>query len=101
MSLTLRTPDDITRLFTALGDSLTHESGGYGSLSDIDELALSSLDEADTKGIALSLAIALAAGWVAINGYERNQSMGWGLTWAGLGYFFPLSSVIYTALKQN
>lgn len=101
MSLTLRTPDDITRLFSALGDNLTHEDGGYGTLSDIDEMSLSSLEEGDSgRGVAVSIAVALAAGWVGICAYNRNrQSMGWGLTWAGLGYFFPIPAVIYTAVK--
>ena len=101
MSLTLRTPDDITRLFSALGDNLTHEDGGYGTLSDIDAMTLSATEADSGRGVALSIAIAVAAGWVGIRGYNRNyQSMGWGLAWAGLGYVFPIPAVIYTAVKS-
>ena len=101
--LTLRTPDDVRRLFSALGDvPLTHESG-HLSVADVDQMALAGDlgDEVDMAVLGVSLIVAMASGWAAIKGYQRNQgSMGWGLTWAGLGFMFPLPAVAYTAYKS-
>lgn len=100
MPLALRTPDDVKRLFSALGDPLTHESGGF-SLASLDETGLNELGEGDSRALLLNLAVAAAVGWSAINAYERNaRSIGWGLTWAGVSYFFPISSVIYTGVRN-
>ncbi len=100
-NLTLRTPDDVRRLFSALGDDLTHESGGL-SVSDIDQMSLEAMEEVDPTGLALTLVVALLSGFIAIRGYERNsESMGWGLTWAGLGFMFPVPSLLYTSLNRS
>jgi hypothetical protein len=100
-SMSLRTPDDVRRLFSALGDDLTHEDGAL-SIAQIDEMALSDFEEpVDGSSLGLTLLVAVATGWAAIKGYERNdESMGWGLTWASLGYLFPIPAVIYSAVKN-
>jgi hypothetical protein len=104
VQLSLRTPEDVKRLFSALGDvPLTHESGGL-SVAQVDELSLSGalegFGELDT-GFVLSLLVAAAAGYSAIKGYERNQgSLSWGLSWGVLGWAFPLPSVVYAAAKS-
>jgi hypothetical protein len=100
--LALRTPDDVRRLFSALGDDLTHETGAL-SVADIDQLSLSGdLDMGvATEGLGLTLLVAMLTAWVAIKGYERNQhQMGWGLGWGALGFMFPLPSAIYSAVKE-
>ena len=101
--LRLRTPEDVRRLFSALGDDLTHESGGL-SVSQLDQMSLESLetlDEVNMTGLTLSLAVAVATSWVAIKAYERNSgSMPWGLAWGGLGLLFPAPAVLYTALNR-
>jgi hypothetical protein len=102
--LSVRTPDDVKRLFSALGGvALTHESGGL-SVAQVDELSLSGsmggFGELD-MGFVLSLLVAAAAGYSAIRGYERNQgSMPWGLGWGLLGWAFPVPSVVYSAVKN-
>lgn len=98
MPLQLRSPDDVKRLFSALGELAPDLSAV--SLSDVDALALSgsggggSLDEIDTSSFALSLLVALSIGWVAIRGYERNgRSVPWGLAWGAFGYLLPIPAV--------
>ncbi len=98
-NLKLRTPDDVRRLFSALGDDLTHESGGL-SVSEIDQMSLEAMEEVDPTGLVLTLLVAVLSGFVAIRGYERNgESMGWGLTWAGLGFMFPLPTLLYSSIR--
>jgi hypothetical protein len=100
--LALRTPDDVRRLFSALGDDLTHETGAL-SVADIDQLSLSGdLDMGiATEGLGLTVLVAVLTAWVAIQGYERNeQQMGWGLAWGALGFLFPLPSAVYAAVKE-
>jgi hypothetical protein len=99
--LALRTPDDVRRLFSALGDDLTHETGAL-SVAEIDELALSGdLEEINVAGLGITLLVAVATSWVAIKGYERNHhAMGWGVTWGALGFLFPLPAMIYSAVKE-
>ncbi|MEE8615518.1 MAG: hypothetical protein V3T11_09950 [Roseateles sp.] len=100
----LRTPDDVRRLFSALGDELTHETGAL-SVTDIDNMALNgvgldALDEVDATGLGITVLVAMAAGWSAIKAYERNQhQMQWGLAWGVLGGLFPLPAVVYSAVK--
>jgi hypothetical protein len=96
MALQLRSPDDVKRLFSALGDVPTPDMGL--TVSDVDTLALyggteSSLDAIDPNSFLLSILVALTTGWVAIRGYERNRSMAWGLTWAAFGYLLPLPAI--------
>lgn len=98
----LRTPDDVRRLFSALGDvPFTHESGGL-SVAQLDELALSqAVEEIDWSSIGVSLAVAAAAAFSAIKSFERNQgSMPWGVGWGLLGWMFPVPSVAYAAYKS-
>lgn len=101
----LRTPDDVRRLFSALGEDLTHESAGL-SVSQLDQMSLEaaeplSLDEINVTGLSLSLLVAVATSWVAIKGFQRNRgSLGWGLAWGGFGLLFPAPAVVYTALKR-
>lgn len=100
-NLTLRTPDDVRRLFSALGDDLTHERGAL-SVSDVDQMSLEAMEEVDPTGLILTLAVAVLSGFIAIRGYERNdESMGWGMTWASLGFMFPVPSLIYTSLQRS
>jgi hypothetical protein len=93
VALQLRSPDDVKRLFSAIG-------GGYGlsdlTLAEVDTLALhkgADLSEIDVPILALSLAVALVTGWVAIRGFDRNHSMSWGLAWAGFGFLYPLPAI--------
>lgn len=101
MAYKLRTPDDVKRLFSALGDEMQHETL---SIAMVDEMALSAapgMEEGALSALALSVAVAIAAGWSAIQGYQRNAgSMPWGLTWAALGFLFPVPAVVYSAVKQ-
>jgi hypothetical protein len=101
--LRLRTPEDVRRLFSALGDDLDHESGGL-SVSQLDQMSLGGMDaleEVDLTGLGLSLMVAVATSWVAINAFQRNEgSMGWGLTWGGLSLMFPVPAVLYTAFNR-
>jgi hypothetical protein len=100
-ALKLRTADDVKRLFSALGDDLTHESGAL-SVAEIDQLALAGTPEIDWTGVGVSILVTLAAGYSAVQGYRRSQgSMGWGLTWAVLGYLFPAPAVVYSAVKAG
>lgn len=100
-NLQLRTPDDVRRLFSALGDDLTHESGGL-SVSEIDQMSLEAMEEVDPTGLFLTLLVATLSGFTAIRGYERNnESMGWGLAWAGIGFLFPLPSLAYAAIRKG
>ncbi len=101
-TFSLRTPDDVKRLFSALGDvPLTHETGAL-SVAQLDELALSQSDEPIEWGsVGLSLFVALAAGFSAIKGFERNNAdLQWGLGWGLLGWLFPVPSVVYAAYKS-
>lgn len=94
MALQLRSPDDVKRLFSAL--SGLEASNEDLTLADVDSLALqgsSALSEVDSSSVALSLLVAMATGWVAIRGYERNKSVSWGLAWAGFGYLWPLPAI--------
>ena len=99
-ALKLRTADDVKRLFSALGDDMTHEDAL--SISDVDQLALAEMPEVDWTGVGISLLVTLAAGYSAVMGYRRNNgSMGWGLTWAIMGYLFPTPAVVYSAVKAG
>ena len=98
--IALRTPEDVRRLFSALGDDMEHESGNL-SLSDMEQLALAQAEEPgiDWSGVGVTIAVVIAAGWTAIKGYERNnESLPWGLSWGVLGYLFPIPAVIYSAV---
>jgi hypothetical protein len=95
MPLQLRSPDDVKRLFSALGDQLSSGDTAL-TLSDVDALALSgtTLGEGEGTSFALSLLVALSIGWVAIRGYERNnRSIPWGLAWGAFGYLLPIPAV--------
>jgi len=96
----LRTPDDVRRLFSALGDEMTHEAL---SVADVDTMALEQPeDDGFVTTLTLSLLVALAAGFSAVRGYQRNAgSMPWGLTWGALGYLFPVPAVVYSAVVQR
>ncbi len=101
----LRPATDIKRLFSALGESPFDETT---DLVRIDEQALvvdaplASLEDLDIGVASISLSIALVAGWVAIKGYERNgQSLGWGLTWAALGWLMPVPALVVSAVKSD
>jgi hypothetical protein len=99
-ALKLRTPDDVKRLFSALGDDLTHEDAL--SVADVDQLALAEMPDIDWTGVGISILVTLAAGYSAVQGYRRNNgSMGWALAWATLGYLFPTPAVIYSAVKAG
>lgn len=94
MALQLRSPEDVKRLFSALG-SLPPDPA-QESLADIDALSLQpvgALDGVETNSLALSLLVALATGWVAIRAYERSRSLGVGLAWASFGYLLPLPAI--------
>ena len=96
MTLQLRSPDDVRRLFSALGELPAPQVDL--SVSDVDQLALAGrsnpLDDIDGGSFFLSLLVALSVGWVAIRGYERNgRSVGWALTWAAFGYLLPLPAI--------
>jgi hypothetical protein len=97
--LALRTPDDVKRLFSALADvPLLHENAG---MSEVDELGLAETGLFfNTPGLGLSFLVALATGWTAIKGYERNGSMPMGLAWGLLGFMFPVPAVVYTAVRS-
>jgi hypothetical protein len=99
---TLRTPDDLRRLFSALGDALVHESGAL-SVAELDQMALAAPeDEGNFMGLYLSVLVALAAGFSAVRGYQRNAgSMPWALTWGTMGYLFPVPAVVYSAVVQR
>lgn len=100
-ALKLRTADDVKRLFSALGDDLSHETDAL-SIADVDQLALSEMPEVDWTGVGISILVTLAAGYSAVMGYRRNNgSMGWALSWAVLGYLFPTPAVIYSAVKAG
>lgn len=105
-NLQLRNADDLKRLFSALGEDLTHESAGLTPAQELDQLALgmASVDEleaVDTQGLLITVLVAAAASWVAINAYERNRSsMGWGVAWGSAGLLFPIPAIAYTALKN-
>ncbi len=98
----LRTPDDVRRLFSALGDELTHESGAL-SVTDVDEAALEGITDwtIDPEGLMISLFVAAVTGWAAIKGYSRNNdSISWGLTWSALGFMFPIPTLVYSAIRE-
>lgn len=107
MAIQLRTADDIKRLVSAFGDFSEPLAQTDLSLHDVEDLALQpqatvSLDDIDTSGLLLSTLVAVATGWVAIKGFERNAgSMGWGMTWAALGFLMPLPAVLYAALQKE
>lgn len=97
----LRTPDDVRRLFSALGDQMEHEAAL--SVADVDAMALEQVED-DGAFVALTLSVlaAAAAGWSAVKGYQRNMgSMPWGVTWGVLGFLFPVPAVVYSAVKQT
>ena len=46
------------------------------------------------QALALSVLVAMAAAWVAVRAYERNdRSMPWALAWGALGYLVPVPAV--------
>jgi len=96
VTLQLRSPDDVKRLFSALGEMPASQADL--SVSDVDQLALldggSPLDDIDGGSFFVSLLVALSVGWVAVRAYERNnRSVGWALTWAAFGYLLPLPAI--------
>ncbi len=99
-TMRLRTPEDLRRLFSALGDELVHES--IMDVTQIDEMAMEGiLEDVDWGALYISALVALATGYAAIRGYERNDgSLGWGLGWGALGFLFPVPAAGYTLLKQ-
>ena len=103
--MALRTPDDLKRLFSALGDDLTHEEMGLSNIQAIDLAALEAhegLDGVDSNNLLILGAVAMATAWAAIRGYERNHgSMGHGLAWGTAGFLFPLPVVAYTAFADR
>jgi hypothetical protein len=101
MTMKLRTPDDVRRLFSALGDELTHEAHGL-SVHDVDEAALQGdLEQIDWGSFGLTTLVAMATGWTAIRGYERHgELLPWGLVWAVLGFLFPVPAVAWTAFQD-
>lgn len=101
--MSLRTPDDVRRLFSALGDEMRHEASGMGlSVAQIDELALEgSLEDFDWPALGLSFLVAAATGYTAIRGFQRNDdSMWWGLGWGALGFLFPVPATVFTAVQE-
>lgn len=99
-ALQLRQPTDAKRLLSALSPAPAGESPVDLSLYDIDERALlqasggPALDEVDMQALALSVLVAMAAVWVAVRAYERNdRSMPWALAWGALGYLVPVPAV--------
>ena len=101
-TISLRTPDDVKRLFTALGDvPLMHEGGGL-SVAQLDEMSLSGAgEEIDMTAVGVSVLVAVAAGYSAIKGFQRNMgSMPWGVGWGVLGWLFPVPSVVYATVKS-
>jgi hypothetical protein len=80
---------------------MEHEPYGL-SVADVDEMALLGEETpTDWESVMLSLLVALAIGWTAIQGYERNaESLTWGLGWGALGYLFPVPAVAFTAYSQ-
>ena len=101
-ALKLRTPEDVRRLFSALGDEMTHEAL---SVADVDQLALygsSGLDETDSQVLGLSMLVAMASAWTAIEGFKRNSgSMLWGIGWGLLGFLFPVPAVVFSAVTRE
>jgi len=98
VTLQLRSPDDVKRLFSALGELPAPHVDL--SVSDVDQLALmggpglSALDDIDGNSFALSVLVALSVGWVAVRAYERNgKSVSWALSWAVFGYLLPLPAI--------
>jgi hypothetical protein len=103
VTLQLRSPDDVKRLFSALGELPSPQVDL--SVSDVDQLALlgggNPLDDIDPGSFALSLLVALSIGWVAVRAYERNgKSMGWALTWALFGYLSPLPTLGFSYYRD-
>lgn len=101
MAMKLRTPDDVRRLFSALGDDLRHDKYGL-SVAEVDEMALSaSLEQTDWPSVGLSILVAMTTAWSAIRGYERNaENLLWGMGWGVLGFMFPVPAVAYTAYSE-
>lgn len=105
MALQLRSPDDVKRLFSALGSLPRPETDL--TVSDIDTLALhgdtdnlDAFDAIDPNSFMLSLLVAFATGWVAIRGYERNKSVSWGLAWAAFGYLLPVPAIVASSYQD-
>lgn len=102
----LRESTDIKRLLSALGETPDDALPDDLTLLDEQSLILSpplaDLSDLDIGGMSLSLFVALTAGWAAIKGYERNgRSVGWGLTWAALGWLVPVPTLVVTAVKSG
>ena len=104
MVLQLRNADDVKRLFSALGEDPSSLQAAL-SIYDADEASLNApgaLEAIDTTTFMLSLVVAVATGFSAIKGFERNgKSLGWGLTWGVLGFLMPLPVAAYAALKES
>ncbi len=104
MPLQLREQTDPKRLFSALADGLVDEEST--SLTQFEENMLAAPTDADMQlafwGLFLSMGVAAAAAWSAIRAYERNnESMAKGITWGMLGAFFPLPTVVVTAVIKD
>lgn len=102
----LRESTDLKRLFSALGEAQDDVLPDDLTLLDEQSLIISpplaGFEDFDTVGTGLSLFVALAAGWAAIKGYERNgRSIGWGLTWAAFGWLAPLPTLVVSAVKSG
>lgn len=102
MTLQLRSPDDLRRLFSALGDGLERYDADL-NLTDIEIAALQApTGEFNAAGLVISLVIALTTGWVAIRGYERSgRSVSRGLLWGTAGLFLPVPTLIVTGILES
>ena len=103
MTLQLRNPDDLRRLFSALGEDLARYDATDPSLTDIEIAALQApTTEFNAAALVLSVLVGLATGWVAIRGYERSgRSMSKGLLWGTAGLFFPLPTLVLTGIFES
>lgn len=98
----LRNPDDVRRLFSALGDQMEHEAGAL-SVAELDQMALQAVeDDGSMFALGLTLLVAAGAAWSAVRGYQRNDgSVPWGVAWGALGYLFPVPAIVYSAVAQR
>jgi hypothetical protein len=95
----LRSPEDVKRLFSALGDDMSPYASDL-SVHDVDQVTLSEIPDIDWTGVGVSLLVVAAASYSAVQGYRRNNgSTGWGVAWGLLGFLWPTPAVVYSALK--